>query len=329
MIWRYKMAQLEKATFAGGCFWCMVKPFDHYNGVEQVVAGYTGGHTINPTYEQVCRGDTGHTEAIEITFDPTKISYTELLDIFWRQIDPTDGHGQFADRGDSYRPAIFYHSQEQLEQALASKKALAESELFTQPIKVSIEPAAIFYPAETYHQQFYQKQPEHYQRYTQLSGRASFLQQQWPEEKTRENTIKQQRLQQLTPMQYKVTQENGTEPPFENAFYQQEAEGLYVDIVSGEALFTSKDKFDSGCGWPSFSKPIEQTNIIEKSDLSHGMQRVEVRSSSADSHLGHVFTDGPKQLGGLRYCINSASLRFIPKEKLLEEGYGNYLSLFD
>lgn len=173
------MSQFAKATFAGGCFWCMVKPFDHYDGVISVIAGYTGGHVENPTYQQVCKGDTGHTEAVEITFDPKKMSYNELLDIFWQQIDPTDDQGQFADRGDSYRPAIFYHDKTQQEQALESKIQLQQSKRFIHPIKVSIEPAVQFYPAEQYHQDYYQKQPDHYQRYHQLSGRAGFIERHW------------------------------------------------------------------------------------------------------------------------------------------------------
>lgn len=165
----------EKATFAGGCFWCMVKPFDQYNGVEQVVSGYTGGHIENPTYEQVCLGDTGHTEAVEITFDPNRISYDELLNIFWTHIDPTDGQGQFADRGSPYRPAIFYHSEAQRKAAEASKEALIASRKYARPIVVNIEAAMPFYPAESYHQDFYKKQPEHYERYYHGSGRADFI----------------------------------------------------------------------------------------------------------------------------------------------------------
>ncbi|WP_392551443.1 peptide-methionine (S)-S-oxide reductase MsrA [Orbus wheelerorum] len=178
------MNQTEKATFAGGCFWCMIKPFDSYDGVLSVISGYTGGQVKNPTYEQVCAGNTGHTEAVEITFEPSKISYNQLLDIFWQQIDPTDGKGQFADRGDSYRPAIFYHNHAQQQQAIASKDLLQQSGKFAQPIEVAIEKAVEFYPAEQYHQQFYQKQPEHYNRYYQLSGRANFIAKNWNNNKS-------------------------------------------------------------------------------------------------------------------------------------------------
>ncbi|QYN46659.1 peptide-methionine (S)-S-oxide reductase MsrA [Gilliamella sp. ESL0405] len=173
------MQKYEKATFAGGCFWCMVKPFDKYEGVISVVSGYTGGHVPNPTYEQVCQGTTGHTEAVEITFDPNKITYQALLDIFWQQIDPTDANGQFADRGDSYRPVIFYHTPSQHKLALESKQKLIASKRFSQPINVAIEPAVAFYPAEEYHQDYYKKRPEHYNRYYQLSGRAPFISKNW------------------------------------------------------------------------------------------------------------------------------------------------------
>ncbi len=177
------MQQYEQATFAGGCFWCMVKPFDQYEGVINVVSGYTGGHVENPTYRQVCSGATGHTEAVQITFDPKVISYKKLLDIFWQQIDPTDAQGQFADRGDSYRPAIFYHNEFQHKQALASKQALQDSGRFSKPIDVAIEPAVKFYPAEDYHQNYYTKQPLHYNEYYQRSGRSQFIAEHWSKNK--------------------------------------------------------------------------------------------------------------------------------------------------
>lgn len=174
-----KQNQFEKATFAGGCFWCMVNPFDEQVGIKEVVSGYTGGHTSNPTYEEVCTNLTGHTEAVQITYDPNLISYKELLDIYWQQTDPTDIGGQFADRGSSYRPVIFYHDDKQQEVALASKKALAESGRFTDPIVTTIEEAKIFWPAEEYHQDFYKKNSTHYNRYRQGSGRVSFIEENW------------------------------------------------------------------------------------------------------------------------------------------------------
>jgi peptide methionine sulfoxide reductase msrA/msrB len=316
--------QLELATFAGGCFWCMVKPFHEMLGIEKVISGYTGGHVENPTYEQVCTETTGHAEAVQITFDPELFPYGKLLDIFWQQIDPTDAGGQFHDRGSSYRPEIFYHSEEQREEAEASKQALQESGRFDKPIAVAIVPASVFYPAEDYHQDYYQKNALRYKHYSQGSGRVDFIARHWNTNKDREALRSK-----LTPLQYEVTQNNATERPFSNEFWDNHEEGLYVDIISGEPLFSSRDKYDSGCGWPSFTRPLQAGSIDEKEDNTNGMIRTEVRSRTADSHLGHLFPDGPIEAGGLRYCINSAALRFIPLSQLDEEGYGKYRQWFD
>lgn len=310
------------ATFAGGCFWCMVKPFDKYNGVLKVVSGYTGGHVENPTYEQVCTDTTGHIEAIQITYDEDIISYDELLEIYWRQIDPTDEGGQFNDRGHKYKTVIFYHDENQKEVAIKSKEKLQSSNIFEgKTIVTEIIPATVFYEAEDYHQEYYKKNPNHYNMYFIGSGRYLFTKEKWDFNNYNREKLKET----LTPIQFEVTQNDGTEPAFNNEYYNNKEEGIYVDIVSGEVLFSSKDKFDSGCGWPSFTKPIKQNSIMEKSDFKHNMYRIEVRSTKANSHLGHVFDDGPEETGGLRYCINSASLKFIPKEKMEEEGYGEYL----
>lgn len=316
------MSKSELATFAGGCFWCMVSPFEEYPGVISIVSGYTGGHTQNPTYGEVCKTDTGHYEAVQITFNPEVLPYETLLDMFWRQIDPTDPGGQFFDRGQSYQTAIFYHSPEQKAAAEASKQALEDSGRFDAPIVTAILPAATFWPAEDYHQEYHKKNPAHYKRYRQGSGRDSFIKEYWSVDKN-PDVLKEK----LSPIQYHVTQENGTEPPFKNEYWNETRDGIYVDIVSGEPLFTSLDKFDAGCGWPSFTKPLQKDGVEEKLDQSYGMHRTEVRSKFSDSHLGHVFDDGPKPTG-LRYCINSAALRFIPKEDLEKEGYGKYLKLF-
>lgn len=315
---------LKHATFAGGCFWCMVKPFDQYEGVKRVISGYTGGHTENPTYEQVCSGTTGHYEAVDILYDKSLITYRELLSIFWRQIDPTDAGGQFADRGHSYQSAIFYHDAEQKKQAEDSKRELEESGLFDTPIATRIIPASTFYPAEEYHQEYYKKNPSHYYRYFAGSGRMDFQKRHW--DRNGANRSELRRV--LSPVQFEVTQNDQTEPPFRNEYWDHHEERIYVDVVSGEPLFSSRDKFDSGCGWPSFTKPIKDTAVYEKNDFLHGMSRVEVRSLKTNSHLGHVFNDGPEKEGGLRYCINSAALRFIPREKMEEEGYGEYMKLF-
>ncbi|HLR66268.1 peptide-methionine (R)-S-oxide reductase MsrB [Virgibacillus alimentarius] len=314
----------ELATFAGGCFWCMVEPFDERPGVVEVISGYTGGEIENPTYEQVCSNTTGHVEAVQITFDPKTMPYQELVNTFWQQIDPTDPGGQFHDRGESYQTVIFYHNEEQKRIAEESKQKLEKSGKFKNPIATKILPAKPFYKAEEAHQDYYKKQSFHYRLYKKGSGREDFLKNNWQPKFNKANL-----KEQLTPIQYHVTQENGTEKPFHNEYWDNEEEGIYVDIISGEVLFTSKDKFDANCGWPSFTKPVDKYQLTEKTDSSHGMIRTEVRSRRSDSHLGHVFNDGPVDRGGLRYCMNSAAMRFIPKEKMAEEGYKNYLYLFD
>lgn len=318
---KYKLA-----TFAGGCFWCMVPPFDGLKGVKEAVSGYIGGHKENPTYEEVCKGTTGHYEAVQITFDPSHISYKELLDTFWKSIDPVDEGGQFYDRGQQYATAIFYHDKEQKKEAEESKKALDESGKFKKPIATSILKADKFYPAEDYHQDFHRKNPEHYERYKVSSGRDKYIKETWSDQTIKNDNENLRKV--LSPLQYKVTQESGTEPPFDNEYWNNKRQGIYVDIVSGEPLFTSLDKFDSGTGWPSFTKPIKNGSVVEDQDNSHFMVRTEIKSRSAGSHLGHVFPDGPKPTG-LRYCINSAALKFIPVEDLEKEGYKDYLSLFD
>ncbi|ARI77321.1 peptide-methionine (R)-S-oxide reductase MsrB [Halobacillus mangrovi] len=315
--------QLQVATFAGGCFWCMVEPFDERPGIESIVSGYTGGHTENPTYMDIITKDTGHREAVQITFDQEKFPFERLVELFWQQIDPTDEGGQFADRGESYKTAIYYHNEEQKKIAEESKKRLQESGVFKEPIVTPILPAETFYPAEEKHQDYYKKNSFHYKLYKKGSGRAKFIKDHWGFKKD-----KKELKQRLSDIQYKVTQENGTERPFQNEYYDHEEEGIYVDVVSKEPLFSSKDKYDAGCGWPSFTKPIERQHLTEAMDTSHGMRRIEVRSDQADSHLGHVFEDGPKDRGGLRYCINSAALEFIPKDKMEEKGYGYLTHLF-
>jgi peptide methionine sulfoxide reductase msrA/msrB len=324
-----------RATFAGGCFWCMEPAFEKLDGVSAVVAGYTGGEG-RPTYAEVSSGRTGHAEAVEVRYDPARVDYADLLEVFWRQIDPTDAGGQFADRGPQYGTAIFYHDEAQKELAERSRAALQASGRFDRPIVTQIVAAGPFYPAEEYHQDFYKKDPRRYQEYRRGSGREGFLERTWGgESKTdaapaKESYVKpteEQLKQRLTPLQYQVTQECGTEMAFANEYWDNEREGIYVDVVTGEPLFSSRDKFDSGTGWPSFTRPLAEENVVERADSTHGMTRTEVRSKRGDSHLGHLFPDGPEPTG-VRYCINSAALRFIPKEDLEREGYGEYLRLF-
>ncbi len=325
---------LSVATFAGGCFWCIESGFESLPGVREVISGYTGGHVKKPSYQQVSAGGTGHIEAVQVYYDPQQITYEQLLTGLWRQIDPTDDRGQFADRGAQYRPAVFYHDEEQKRLAEQSLQALEASGRYDKPLRVALLPAGEFYHAEEYHQDYYRKNPLRYKFYRYRSGRDQYLEKVWGEElkkpivssgryrKPSDAELKQM----LTPLQYKVTQQEGTERAFDNEYWNEKREGIYVDITTGEPLFSSRDKFRSGTGWPSFTRPLYDGAVEEKTDYRLIFPRKEVRSRIGDAHLGHVFDDGPEPTG-LRYCINSAALKFIPKEEMAQKGYTKELML--
>ena len=304
---------------AGGCFWGVEEYFKRIDGVMDTTVGYANGKTENPSYHDIPY--TEHAETVHITYDLDKVSLQTLLEYFFKIIDPTSSNKQGNDIGTQYRTGIFYSDDD----SLATIKAAIEKEQqkYKKPIVTEVLPIKQFYPAEGYHQDYLKKNPDGYCHvdFSTLPDNAALQADQAQYSIPTQNELKQS----LTDIQYRVTQLSDTEPPFSNEYWNHHARGIYVDIVTGEPLFLSTDKFDSGCGWPSFVRPVDDDVVVEKTDESRGRIRTEVRSLVGDTHLGHVFEDGPADRGGLRYCINSASLRFIPLEKMEAEGYGRFM----
>jgi peptide methionine sulfoxide reductase msrA/msrB len=343
--------EFPKIVFAGGCFWCTEAEFHRIPGVVDAISGFSGGEKVSPTYEEVNSGGTGHRESVLVYYNPASTTIGILLTHYWKHINPTDEGGQFVDRGYQYTTAIYYTSKEQKEEAVRSKQMMIDAKKFAEPVVTEILPYKNFYPAEEYHQRYKEKNPVRYAYYRNASGRNDFITTYWKGDTTTfsqlllpnkidtqytntpkrswEHFIKpsdEQLKKILTEDQYKVTQKEGTERPFSNLYTENKETGIYVDVVSGEPLFLSADKYDSGTGWPSFVKPISQEVVTFKEDRHLFTTRTEVRSRIADSHLGHVFPDGPRDRGGMRYCMNSAALRFIPLRDMEKEGYGEYIS---
>ncbi len=303
--------------FAGGCFWGVEAYFQRIHGVIATRVGYANGSTECPSYEDVCHRNTGHAETVEVIYDDNILNLNVLMKYFFRIINPISLNRQGNDVGVQYRTGVYYIDLN--DKNIISSAIAAEQRKYAKPIVVENLPLQRFDAAEDYHQNYLQN---HVNGYCHIDVRlADIPVYQTDFVKPDDDTLRQH----LTAEQYRITQQNGTERPFSHEYDHLFARGLYVDVVSGEPLFSSRDKFDSGCGWASFSQPVSPDSLVQTLDLSHGMQRVEVRSELADSHLGHVFPDGLPERGGLRYCINGASLRFVPFEEMAAQGYGDWL----
>lgn len=314
----------KEIYLAGGCFWGTEQYLQNIKGILSTEVGYANGNTENPTYEEVCKHNTGHAEAVKVEYEDTVIGLPYILELYYDVINPASINRQGGDVGSQYRTGIYYVNEEDAPVIEHSISKLQEK--YKETIAIERLPLSNYYKAEEYHQKYLDKNPSGYCHIG--ADKFEKAKKAVDKDKKFEKKSLEKLKQDLTDEQFEVTQNSATEAPFKNEYFNEFREGIYVDITTGEPLFMSADKFDSGCGWPSFSKPIETAMINELKDTSFGRIRTEVRSSHGDAHLGHVFTDGPKESGGLRYCINSASLRFIPKEKMVEEGYGDYLGLF-
>jgi len=316
---------MPEIYLAGGCFWGLEKYIRSIKGVLSAEVGYANGMTDNPSYEDVCYNDTGHAETVKVEYDAKVLPLHFLLELYFNAVDPTSVNRQGGDRGVQYRTGVYYTDESDL--PVISRAIENLQKRFDKPIAIEVKPLLNYSPAEEYHQRYLDKNPGGYCHIGPGLFKKAAAARVDPEKYTAPD--KSALREKLSETQYAVTQNDATEPPFRNEFWDHKEEGIYVDVTTGEPLFSSKDKFDSGCGWPSFTKPIDPFTVGKKADFSHGMIRTEVRSRVGDAHLGHVFDDGPRESGGLRYCINSAALRFVPKEDMEKEGYGYLLDIFN
>jgi len=314
---------MKEIYLAGGCFWGAERYLSLLPGVTATEVGYANGKTEAPTYRQVCDEGTGHAEAVKVVYDPEQISLTFLLERFYEVIDPTSLNKQGGDEGTQYRTGIYYV--DPADELMITGSVILLGESLTESVVIEVLPLENYYTAEEYHQNYLVKNPAGYCHIS--PGMFEQAKAAVDEATVRRSAEKRSLREKLTPMQFEVTQNGATEPCFQNEYHAHFEPGIYVDVTSGEPLFVSTDKFESGCGWPSFSKPIAKALLAELEDLSFGRSRTEVRSEGSDAHLGHVFDDGPAELGGLRYCINSAALRFVHRDKMSQEGYAHLLPL--
>ena len=319
---------------AGGCFWGLEAYLDKLHGVVYADVGYANGNTENPTYEQVCYSNTGHAEAVYVQYDPQRIQLATLLTYFFKVVDPTSLNRQGNDRGIQYRSGIYY--KDPADKATIEQVVAGEQKKYSAKIVTEVVPLRNYYVAETYHQKYLVKNPNGYCHIDLKSLDKDPMNKKNVKEKadkqpesvvakTYQKPSPEEIKSKLTELQYQVTQKDGTESPFNNEYWNNHEAGIYVDVVTGEPLFSSRDKFDSGTGWPSYTRPIAPEAVTVRTDKKLFMERVEVRSRVGDSHLGHVFNDGPVDKGGLRYCMNSASLRFVPLAKMAEQGYAELI----
>lgn len=303
---------MKEIYLAGGCFWGMQKFFDCVDGVIETEVGYANGTSENPSYREVCTGRTGFAETVRIKYDGSVLPLQGIFELYFKAVDPTVKDRQGNDRGTQYRTGIFYVDQQDKEEI--AEFIQEQQKHYQNQIVTEVLPLKNFYPAEEYHQKYLDKNPHGYCHL----GSDAF-------ETARNYHYSNQAdvSSRLSREQYNIMVKGYTELPFSSEYVENEREGIYVDAATGEPLFSSFDKFDSKSGWPSFSKPISSSAVAEKTPNPFGTAVVtEVRSGSGDFHLGHVFKDGPKDRGGLRYCINGLALRFIPLEDMEKEGYG-------